>query len=334
MVSLKPVQDQVVVIVGASSGIGRVTAKRFAEHGARVVVAARGESGLRSLVEEIQTAGGQAVSQVADASRPEDMEALARRAMEAFNGLDTWAHIAGVSMWADFGQTTPEEFRQVIEVDLLGPVHGAMAALPHMKRNGGAFIVVSSVVGKRPLPLQSAYSAAKHGVIGFLDSLRLELQHAGLPISVTNVMPSSINTPLFEQARTKLGVQPQGLPPVYEPEEVARAILYAAEHPTRDIVAGGAGRAFITGQALSPSLLDSVLLKIGFTGQRSSHVKSPDAPDNLFGPLPGYDRAEGNLDAKSVSAYTWLRTHPKALYAVLSAALGAAVLLGRRAVRA
>lgn len=333
MVKLKPIEEQVVVIVGASSGIGRTTAKLFADRGARVLAAARGEPGLKSLVEEITASGGVAQSHVADVTEPEQMVALAQRAVETYGRLDTWVHVAAVSMWADFGQTTAAEFRQIIEVNLLGLVHGAMAALPHLKVAGGAFIGVSSVEAKRALPLQSAYAASKHGVVGFLDSLRLEVKHAGIPISVTNVMPSSINTPLFEKARTKIGVQPQGVPPVYEPEPVARALLYAAEHPTRDIVVGGAGRLFIAGQSFWPQALDRFLLKFGFAGQRTPFLKSPDAPDNLYGPLAGYDREHGNLKARPVSVYTWLRTHPAALYTVLSAAIGASVLLGRRALR-
>jgi NAD(P)-dependent dehydrogenase (short-subunit alcohol dehydrogenase family) len=241
MMQLKPVEGQVVVVMGASSGIGRDTALRFAKSGAKVVASARGEQGLHSLVEEIRHDGAEAVAVPADVVEFEQVKAVADRAVEEYGRLDTWVHLAAVGLYATFEQTTPEEFKRVVDINLMGQVYGAMAALPHIKREGrGALIHVSSLEAKRSLPFHSAYGAAKHGIDAFLEALRVELKHEGWPISVTQVLPGTINTPFFDKARTKLGVKPVGLPPIYEPGVVTDVILYAAEHPARDLVAGGA----------------------------------------------------------------------------------------------
>ena len=254
-VQLKPIEQQVVAVVGASSGIGRETALRLARRGARVVVAARSEPGLQSLVREIARGGGEATAVVADVADFAQVEAIADRAVAAYGRLDSWVHLAAVALYATVEQTTPEEYRRVIDVNLLGQIYGAKAALPHLRREGrGALIHVSSVEAKRAFPLHSAYAAAKHGVDGFVEALRVELRHEGVPI----------NTPLFSTARTKLGVKPMGVPPLYQPAIVADAILYAAEHPVRDLVVGGAGQQLLLAQRLSPRLLDSLLARFGF----------------------------------------------------------------------
>jgi NAD(P)-dependent dehydrogenase (short-subunit alcohol dehydrogenase family) len=267
---LKPVGEQVAAVVGASSGIGRETALRFAKRDAKVVLAARSEAGLRSLEEEIRGLGGQATSVVADVSEFEQVETVARVAVEEYGRLDTWVHLAAVGLFASFDRTRPEEFRRVVDVDLMGQVYGAMAALPHIKGEGrGALVHVSSVVGKRSVPLQSAYCASKHGVDGFLESLRVELMHEGWKnIGVTNVMPAAINTPFFTKARTKLGVKPKGFPPVYQPGVVADAILHSAEEAPREMVAGGAGKGMLLGQRLSPRLMDALMVRGGVSAPR------------------------------------------------------------------
>ena len=252
---LKPIENQVVVVMGASSGIGRETALRFASNGANVVVSARSEEGLRSLVEQIRAEGGEATAVTADVAEFDDVEAVAQKTLEQYGRLDTWVHLAAVGLFASFDRTQPEEFRRVVDVNLMGQVYGAMAALPGIKGEGrGALVHVSSVVGKRSVPLQSAYCASKHGVDGFLESLRVELIREGWKdIGVTNVMPAAINTPFFTKARTKLGVKPKGVT-VYQPGVVADAILYCAEKAPREIVAGGAGKGMLLGQRLSPRL--------------------------------------------------------------------------------
>ncbi len=311
-VHLKPVEEQVVVLMGASSGIGRETALRFAKRGARVVVSARGQEGLDSLAEEIRRDGGEGMAMVADTSDFGQVKAVADRAVEEYGRLDTWVHLAAVGLFATFEETTPEEFERVIDVNLMGQVYGAMAALPHLKRESrGALIHISSVEAKRSLPFHSAYGASKHGIDGFLESLRVELKREGWPISVTQVMPGTINTPFFDKGRTKLGVKPVGIPPIYEPETVANIILYAAEHPARDLVSGGAAQALILNQRLSPRMLDALLTtRAGFSPQKTDEPRSEDDPDNLYAPIHGHDTAKNGFRALSRSLYNWLQTHP------------------------
>jgi NAD(P)-dependent dehydrogenase (short-subunit alcohol dehydrogenase family) len=321
---LKPVGEQVVAVVGASSGIGRETALRFAKKGAKVVLAARSEAGLRSLEHEIRGLGSQATSVVADVSEFEQVETVARVAVEEYGRLDTWVHLAAVGLFASFDRTRPEEFRRVVEVDLMGQVYGAMAALPRIKGEGrGALVHVSSVVGKRSVPLQSAYCASKHGVDGFLESLRVELMHEGWKnIGVTNVMPAAINTPFFTKARTKLGVKPKGFPPVYQPGVVAEAILHSAEKAPREMVAGGAGKGMLLGQRLSPRLMDAVMVRGGFGSQMTEEPKSTSDPDGLFASMKGQDRVEGDFSEEATprSPLTWLDSHPAAKWSVGAAA--------------
>ena len=239
--------------MGASSGIGRATALRFAEQGAKVVVAARGEPGLKSLVAEIEAAGGTATAVVADVTDPAQVPGRRRpRRRHEYGRLDTWVHMAGVLLVAGFDDTTPEEFARVLQVNLLGQVHGAKAALPHLRRDGGAFISMSSMGSQRGIPLQTAYCSSKHGIDGFLEALRVELQRDGVPVSVTQIMPGTINTPLFDNARTKMGVKPVAPPPAYPARVVADAIVHAAAHPVRDLVVGGAAKTLITVEKFAP----------------------------------------------------------------------------------
>lgn len=328
---LKPINQQVVAVVGASSGIGRETALRFAKRGAKVVVSARSEPGLASLVDEIRRFGGDATAVVADVSDFEQVKAIADKTVEQYGRLDTWVHAAATGVLAPFDKITPEEFKRVIDVNLNGQAYGAMAALPHLKREGrGALIHISSVEARRAIPLQSPYSASKHGVQGFLEALRVELQHEGIPISVTNVMPSVINTPYYNKVRTKLGVKPTGVPPYYQPSLVADAILYVAEHPTRDFIVGDVGKVLDVLQRISPSLVDNLLLLIAFQFQRTNEPKSEDAPNNVFEPIAGYDTVEGDFNNLTIPSFTdWLDMNPPLKWgAIAAAALGAAAVLG------
>ena len=328
-VKLKPIENQVVVVMGASSGIGRETALQFARGGAKVVVSARGEEGLHSLVDEISTEGGEARAVVADVSEFEQVETVAQIAAEEYGRLDTWVHLAAAGLFARFDRTQPEEFSRVVDVDLMGQVYGAMATLPHIKREGrGALVHVSSVVGRRSVPFQSAYCASKHGVDGLLESLRVELLHEGwTDIGVTNVMPAAINTPFFTKARTRLGVKPKGFPPIYQPSVVADAILYSAEKAPREIVAGGAGKGMLLTQRLSPRLMDALMLRGGFGSQMTDEPKSTADPDGLFEPMRGQDRVEGDFSEQATprSYLTWLDTHPVAKWSLGTAGVLAAL---------
>ncbi len=331
-VRLQPLAEQVFVLMGASSGIGRAAARRFAERGARVVVSARSGPALDSLVEEVRAAGGQAVAVVADVTDPAQVAAVAERAVQEYGRLDTWVHLAAVALFAPFERTTPEEFDRVLRVNLLGQAHGAWAALPHLRERGGAFVSVTSMGARRSVPLQSAYCAAKHGVDGFLETLRMEVRKERLPISVTQVLPATVNTPLFDQARTKIGVKPTAPPPVYPVDVVVDALLHAAEHPRRDIVVGGAAKALIVGQQLSPRLLDALMVRIGFEAHDTHEPKSEQAPDNLFAPRDEVDTAEGSLRSMVLqrSAYTWLQLHPVVKRLPLVGAAAGLLRLARR----
>jgi NAD(P)-dependent dehydrogenase (short-subunit alcohol dehydrogenase family) len=330
---LKPIEEQVVVLMGASSGIGRETALRFSRRGAKVVVSARGEEGLASLVEEIRAEGAEATMAIADTSEFDQVKAVADRAVEEYGRLDTWVHLAAVGLFATFEQTTPDEFARIIDVNLMGQVYGAMAALPHIKREGrGALIHISSVEARRSFPLHSAYGASKHGIDGFLEALRVELKHEGWPIGVTQVMPGTINTPFFDKGRSKIGVKAVGIPPIYEPETVANIILYAAENPARDLVSGGAAQALILNQRLSPRLLDAVLsTRAGFAPQKTEEPRSEDDPDNLYAPIGGHDTAKNGFRALSRSLYNWLQMHPVVRRGtVVGMALGMLAIMRRR----
>jgi NAD(P)-dependent dehydrogenase (short-subunit alcohol dehydrogenase family) len=302
---LKPINQQVVSVVGASSGIGRATALEFAKRGAKVVVSSRSESKLKSLVEEIRSFGGEASFCVADVEVFEQVKAIADKTVEVYGRLDTWVHVAAIGIFATFDKTTPEEFKHLIDVNLMGQVYGAMAALPHLKREGrGALIHVSSMEGRRSLPYQSAYSSSKHGIEGFLEAMRLELIHEKWPISVTSVKPAVINTPFWNNGLTKLGVKPSGIPPYYDPRIVSDAILYAAEHPIRDLFVGDVAKLLDLAQKISPSLVDSLLLLIGFNLQHSDEPKSEDAPNNFYQSVPEDNRIDGDYQNLVIPSIT------------------------------
>lgn len=333
-IQLKPIHQQVVAIVGASSGIGRSTALEFAKQGATVVVSARSISGLTSLVDEISSLGGEVMAVPADVASFEQVQAIANKTVERYGRLDTWVHLSATAVFARFEQVTPEEFKRVIEVNLMGQVHGAMAALPHLRREGrGSLIHVSSVEARRSLPLQSSYSASKHAIEGFLESLRVELQHDGVPINVTNVMPATINTPFYNKGLTKLGVQPTGIPPYYQPDLVARAILHVAEHPTRDIIVGDAGRVLDLLQKISPQFLDWALQWIAVDGQYTNTVKYETDPNNLYDAIGDYDRAEGDYSDKAIPSFLdWFDWHPVIKWGA-AAGIGALALLATQATK-
>lgn len=326
---LKPISEQVVAVVGASSGIGRETALQFVKRGAKVVVAARSQAGLKSLVEEIRSAGGDAVLIAADVAEFAQVKAIAEYTIETYGRLDTWVHVAATGVLAPVEQITPEEFKRVIDVVLMGQVYGAMVALPHLKREGqGALIHISSMEGRRAIPLQSPYSSAKHGLEGFLESLRVELKHEGIPISVTSIKPSVINTPFYNHVRTKLGVKPTGIPPYYQPSLVADAILFVAEHPRRDFIVGDIGRGLDVLQRLSPQLVDTLLVLIAFRGQRTDEPKFESAADNLFEPMSDDYRVEGDFGHLTIPSFSdWLSKQPIFVGATLVGATFLAISL-------
>ncbi len=329
---LKPIAEQVVVILGASSGIGRVTALRFAERGAKVVVAARSEPGLVSLVGEITARGGEAAYAVCDVADFAQVEGVAALAVSTFGRIDTWVNVAAVSVYATFEETSLEEFRRVMDVNFMGQVHGAKAALPHLRREGrGALIAIASVESIVSLPLHSAYAASKHAVEGMLDALRRELLAEGASISITSVKPATINTPFFNNSRNKMDVKPQGPPPFYQPSVVAECVLYAAEHPVRDLFAGGAGKMMAMNQMLAPRLFDAVLARVAIPLQRRDEPAA-DGAGALDAPRMQDNRAEGDFSEQALrfSPYTWMETHPWVrLMAAGGVLAGTSLLLSR-----
>ncbi|GAB2605896.1 SDR family oxidoreductase [Kocuria himachalensis] len=330
---LKPIAEQVVVVLGASSGIGRESALRLAEKGAKLVVAARSEAGLQSLVEEITERGGQGAYVVCDVADHDQVRAVAETAVATFGRIDTWVSVAAVLVHAPFEQTLPEEFRRLMEINYLGQVHGALVALPHLRQaGGGALIAISSVESTVALPRHSAYSASKHAVEGMIDGLRRDLMAEGAPISVTSIKPGTINTPFFTSAAHTMDVEPTGPPPIYQPSVVAECVLYAAEHPVRDLYAGGGGRMMACTQMLSPRLMDTLLARA--VPLEATTIPAPGgAPGTLYAPRTEDNRTEGDFSARarSFSTYTWLQTHPRAksLLAVGALATVAAALSRR-----
>jgi len=329
---LKPIEEQVAVVMGASSGIGRATALLMAQKGARVVVSARRQEALDELVQEIERAGGQALAVAADVTDFDQINGVARAAISKWGHIDTWIHTAAAAMYARFEDTSPEEFKRVIEVTQVGAAWGAMVALPHLKKSHGALIQVSSIEALVGIPYQAAYGSAKHGMKAYLDVLRIELHHDQIPVSVTNIMPSGINTPFFTNARTKIGVKPVAVPPMYQPEIVAKAIATAAVKPIPEIIIGGGGVMFALLKRLSPHFVDLTLRKTSFSMQKTDEPKSSAAPDNLFSSDTGDTRVQGDFSgARGTSLGTWLECHPSLRTALgWGAALGALALVLRK----
>lgn len=330
---LKPINEQVVVILGASSGIGRETALQLARRGAKVVIAARSESGLNSLDLEIKDKGGEVTAVICDITDYAQVERVADIAVQAYGRIDTWVNVASVGGFSTFEDTSLEEFRRMLDTNVMGYVHGAKAALPHLRREGrGALISIGSVESYVTIPLHSHYAATKHAIEGLMDGIRRELMAEGVPISVTSIKPATINTPFFTNAMNKLGVKPQGPPPVYHPSVVAECILYAAEHPVRDLYAGGAAKMLVTQQMLMPRVVDAILAKVAIPAQKTDEPRPVETPGSLYHSLHD-PRVEGDFSnkASAFSPYTWLQTHPGARMLTFGGALaGIGALLNRK----
>ena len=327
-INLKPINEQVVVVFGASSGIGRQAALDFAKRGAKVVVAARSETGLKTLVAEIEAKSGEAYYVLADAADFAQVKAVADQTIEKFGRLDTWVHSAAAFLFGTVEKCDPDEYERMIKVNLLGQIYGAKAALPHLKKNGGALIHISSVEAIRTAPFQSAYGASKHGLHGFLQVLRVELAHDEIPISVTEIQPAAINTPIYEKGRNKMPFKMRPVPPLYHPSIVSNAILYAAENPVRELIAGGAGVGVALAEKFSPVVADFFSGTVGYAGQDGGAKDSPEQfTDSLFEPISGYDTVEGNFSDEQLHSdpYTWAKTNPQIANPIL---LGAGLLGG------
>lgn len=333
---MRTLASQVVVITGASSGIGRESALRFGRAGASVVLAARNAEALRDVAAEIERIGGRALAVPADVGDWDAVEALARATVEHFGRIDTWVNGAGVTEYAEAERMRIEEIDRIVRVNLLGQIYGCKAAIPHLRAAGGGTIInIASVLAVRAVPLQSIYCASKHGVRGFTESLRMELKHDNSGIEVCVVLPSSINTPFFDHARSHMDQQPAPIPPVYEPSAVANVILHLAERPRREVVVGGAGKLLAVLQKLSPSLVDWYMVRNARMWRQQLSGEADDGIDNLFAPQQR-PATTGEFDGvtRASSVYTeQVELHPMRSALAAGVFVSALVLLGRRAAR-
>lgn len=333
---------QVVVVSGASAGVGRATARLFGQRGAAVGLLARGEVGLRAAAEDVRSAGGQALPITVDVADAKGVDAAASRVEKELGPIDIWVNVAMTSVFAPFMKVDPAEFMRVTEVTYLGAVHGSRAALDRMlPRDHGVVVQVGSALAYRGIPLQSAYCGAKHALLGFHESLRCELLHEGSRVRVTMVHLPAMNTPQFGWVLSRLPGRAQPVPPIYQPELAARAIAHAADHPQRrEYWVGASTVATIVGAKLAPGLLDRYLARTGYDCQQTDEPRDPSEPANLREPADGAGGhdfgAHGRFDAesKAVSYQAWASRHHGLIGAAAGglglAALGCARLLRRR----
>ena len=324
---LKNIADQVIIITGASSGIGLATAYKAASQGARVVLVARNESALQDAVQRIRAKGGQAIHVVADVANKDDLANVAQTAIQQYGGFDTWVNNAGLGIFGRLNEVSDEDSRRLFDVNFWGLVYGSKIAAAHLQAKGGSIINLGSLVSDVAFPVQGMYCASKHAIKGFTDSFRMELEEARAPVSVTLIKPASINTPFSVHAKNYLSQEPKLPPPVYMPDSVADAIVYAAAHGGRDYYIGGGGKLMSTLNKHMPSLVDWVGSRT--VGKLSTLARPPSRPreGNLF--AAGQDGAVYGDSPHLVmnSAYTKATLHPALSGAVLVAAgLASAVL--------
>jgi len=303
---LKRLRDQTIVITGASSGIGLATAHRAARRGARVVLSSRNEGALRTAVSEIARRGGRATYAVGDVANPDAVDGIADVALREFGAIDTWVNNAGVSIFGKIGEVPLEDKRRMFDTNFWGVVHGCRTAVRHMERRGGAIINIGSVVSDRAIPLQGVYSASKHAVQGYTDALRMELEHDGIPISVTLVKPSAIDTPYLDHARNYMPEAPSFPPPVYSPDVVAEAILRCAETQVREVTVGGGGRMLTLISMLAPRSADKYMERAMFRQQRDPQ-RPVATEDSLYAPTRD-GRTQGPYRGPVLQSSAYTRT--------------------------
>jgi NADP-dependent 3-hydroxy acid dehydrogenase YdfG len=331
---VRKLRDQVVVVTGASSGVGRAIARAFGGRGAKVALVARTREALENAAREIEGSGGEALVLPLDVADAAAVERAGDEVVARWGRIDTWVNDAMVSVFSPVKEMKAEEYRRVTEVNYLGFVHGTLAALKHMlPRDEGHVIQIGSALVYRSIPLQSAYCASKAAIRGFTDSLRCELRHDRSRVKVSMIQLPAVNTPQFDVVRSRLPNHPRPVPPIYQPEVIARATLHVAEHPVRELWVGWSTLEAILGQKLFPGLLDRYLGRTGYRAQQTDEPVPPGRPDNVDRPLPGDRGAHGDFDARARRHGTelWLRRRRVWLAGALGAA---AAIAGWRAARA
>ena len=294
---------QVVVITGASAGVGRATVRKFARHGARIGLLARGMDGLKAAHREVEKLGGKALMIPTDVANAEQVEAAAEKIESELGEIDIWVNNAMTSVFSPIKKMTPEEFRRVTEVTYLGYVYGTLAALKRMlPRDRGVIVQVGSALAYRGIPLQAAYCGAKHAVQGFCDSLRCELIHDNSNVKVTMLQMPALNTPQFGWVKSRLPHKAQPVPPIFQPEVAAEAIYFAGHNPRREFYVGLPSVEAIVANKITPGLLDHYLARTGYDSQQHDGAEDPDRPNNLWQPVSGDHGAHGAFGAL---AHTW-----------------------------
>lgn len=327
-------KTEVVVITGASAGVGRATAFAFARRGARVGLLARGKDGLEGARADVEAAGGKALPRVTDVAHCDEVEAAAEAVEREFGPIDIWVNNAMTTVFSPFREITPEEYRRATEVTYLGAVYGTMAALKRMlPRNRGCIVQVGSALAYRSIPLQAPYCGAKHAIRGFTNSLRSELLHDKSQIHLTMVQMPALNTPQFSWCKTRLPRHPQPVPPIFQPEVAAEAIFWAAHHRRREVYVGASTVKAILGNKVLPGILDHYLADVGYDAQQTDEPVSPDRPANLFEPVPGDHGAHGEFDSRAgeASLQLWETTHRR-WFGLAAAGLGLALFVAGRKV--
>jgi NAD(P)-dependent dehydrogenase (short-subunit alcohol dehydrogenase family) len=324
--------SRVVVVTGASAGVGRATATAFGRRGDRVALLARGEDGLRDACAEVQAAGGRALAVPVDVADAQGVEDAAARVERELGPIDVWVNDAMTTVFAPFAELTADDYRRATEVTYLGYVWGTMAALKRMlPRDRGTVVQVGSALSYRAIPLQAPYCAAKFAIRGFTDSVRTELLHAGSRVHITMVQLPAVNTPQFNWCRTRLPRHPQPVPPIYQPEVPAKAIVWAAGHRRRELWVGRSTVAVIVANKLLPGLADRYLARTGFDSQQTDEPVAADRPSNLYEPVVGLHATHGDFDDRAIDAsvQTWLAERRPWLAGAVAAGLAAAARLRR-----
>lgn len=318
-------KPEVVVVTGASAGVGRAAARAFGKRGAHVALLARGVDGLEAARREIEQAGGRAMVVPTDVADSDQVEAAAAKVEHELGDIDVWVNCAMTSVFSPFHEMTAEEFQRVIDVTFMGQVHGTLAAIRRMlPRDRGTIVQVGSALAYRSIPLQSAYCAAKAAVRGFTDSLRTELLHLKSRVHLTMVQMPGLNTPQFGWVKSRLPKKAQPVPPIFQPEVAADAIVWAAHHRRRELWVGGSAVKAILSAKLAPALGDLILSRQGYSGQQTSEPEDPSRPNNLWKPVSGDHGAHGSFDSRAsgFSPQLWLNKNR----GLIALAAGAACL--------